>query len=388
MKTRWRHYFSRALTSSTNAKGENSETISTDLITEILLRLPGKSVARSRCVSKLWNSTLRGQYFTELFLTMSLARPRLLFSFRKDRKLCFFSAPQGESSSSPVTADYHLKFKLDDSYEVCGHVRGLVCLADLRDVKGRKGTAPVICSPSTGQLLPLPKVKTNKSFFSVRSFLGFDPTDEEFKVLMITDGIEHRVLTLGTRKLEWRMVECGIPRHHPLSDGEICINGGVYYIARFLGPGHQYILAIVCFDVRLEKCRVVNEDESMRLGCPTLVNYKGKLGALFGGSRRFELWVLEDAETHQWSKHVSVLPQPLWENLVRKAKLYIVGVAGGTDEVVLWPRSVYDPFYVYYYSMERNTLRRVVIKGMDAVSDYTKHMTLNYVEDVKFMEHV
>ncbi|CAA7023562.1 unnamed protein product [Microthlaspi erraticum] len=154
MKTRRQQYVSRpsSSTSSTSAKEDNSETtISTDLMIEISLRLPAKSIARSRCVSKLWNSTLRDPLFTELFLTMSSARPRLLFSLVEDRELCFFSAPQGESSST-VAADYHLQFTLDDSYKVCGHVRGLVCLADIRNVKGKE-TAHVICKPSTGQLL-------------------------------------------------------------------------------------------------------------------------------------------------------------------------------------------------------------------------------------------
>ncbi|CAA7023558.1 unnamed protein product [Microthlaspi erraticum] len=73
--------------------------------------------------------------------------------------------------------------------------------------------------------------------------------------------------------------------------------------------------------------------------------------------------------------------------LAGEDELYIVGVVGGTDEVVLWPESV-NPLYVYYYSMERNTFRRVEIKGMDAVSDYREDMILDYVEDVKLMEHV
>ncbi|CAA7023580.1 unnamed protein product [Microthlaspi erraticum] len=323
MKTRWRQYFSRALSSSTNAKGENSETISTDLITEILLRLPGKSVARCRCVSKLWNSTLR------------------------DSELCFYSAPQGESSSSP-------------------------------DIRERKETALVICKPSTGQLLPLPKVKTNTSF------LGFDPTDQEFKVLTITGGgFEHRVLTLGTRKLEWRRIECGIGRHCPNrnSDG-ICINGGVYYKAWDDHSGR----VIVCFDVRLEKCRVINAAEGINLNCGALINFKGKLGVFTEESRIFELWVLEDAERHEWSKNV--LPLPLSKIVAGEAMIYMVGVAGGTDEVVWWPRSVCAPFYVDYYNMERNTFKRVEIKGMEAVRDYTADMTLDYVEDVKLMEHV
>ncbi|CAA7014917.1 unnamed protein product [Microthlaspi erraticum] len=130
------------------------------------------------------------------------------------------------------------------------------------------------------------------------------------------------------------MVECGIPRHYPNSDG-ICINGGVYYSAWVNNSAR----AIVCFDVR-------RRDASMVEACICIAT----------------------TSVGEW-----------W--------LYIVGVAGGTDEVVLWSESV-NPLYVYYYNMERNTFRRVEIKGMDAVRDYTEYMTLDYVEDVKLMEHV
>ncbi|CDY34486.1 BnaC04g13130D [Brassica napus] len=50
-----------------------------DLIIEIFSRLPLKSIARCRCVSKRWASLLRRPHFTELFFTKSLARPQLFF---------------------------------------------------------------------------------------------------------------------------------------------------------------------------------------------------------------------------------------------------------------------------------------------------------------------
>lgn len=40
---------------------------------------------------------------------------------------------------------------------------------------------PVLCSPSTGQTLVLPKVKTSRA--KVKCLLGYDPLDKQFKVL-------------------------------------------------------------------------------------------------------------------------------------------------------------------------------------------------------------
>ncbi|KAF2535873.1 hypothetical protein F2Q68_00023278 [Brassica cretica] len=55
--------------------GESSLTIPDDLVFEILLRLPAKSIARSRCLSKLWASIFDSQDFTDRYLTISSARP-------------------------------------------------------------------------------------------------------------------------------------------------------------------------------------------------------------------------------------------------------------------------------------------------------------------------
>ncbi|KAL1191310.1 putative F-box protein [Cardamine amara subsp. amara] len=59
------------------------DSIPKELILEILSRLSAKSVARFCCVSKLWAFIFGGPCFTELFLTRSSARPRLLFGLRR-----------------------------------------------------------------------------------------------------------------------------------------------------------------------------------------------------------------------------------------------------------------------------------------------------------------
>ncbi|CAD5314822.1 unnamed protein product [Arabidopsis thaliana] len=62
------------------------ETLHIDLIIEIVSRLPLDSIAICRCVSKQWASILQRPDFAESFLTKSLSRPRLLFTFRSGSK--------------------------------------------------------------------------------------------------------------------------------------------------------------------------------------------------------------------------------------------------------------------------------------------------------------
>ncbi|XP_024005913.1 LOW QUALITY PROTEIN: F-box protein DOR [Eutrema salsugineum] len=206
--------------------GESSSSsmpIPIDLVFEIFSRLPLKSIATCRCVSKLWSSILRRPDFTELFLTRSSARPQILFAGRRDGELFFSSSSEPKvpvSNSSPLVP-YHARFTFDSSSEIRGHVHGLVCVENIRILEGKKEIVVVLCNPSTGQSLTLPNLKTR--IIGVRSLFGYDPIDKQYKVLSMTrprveDDVEcedHQVLTLGgTGNLSWRTIKCCIPHYY------------------------------------------------------------------------------------------------------------------------------------------------------------------------------
>ncbi|CAN8302390.1 unnamed protein product [Cochlearia groenlandica] len=95
-----------------------------------------------------------------------------------------------------------------------------------------------------------------------------------------------------------------------------------------------------------------------------LVNYKGKLGGIdltYDECDAIELcmWVLEDVKKHEWSKHVYTLPKI--ELLV--SNVFVVGVTL-RGEIVLPGKFISKPFYVFYFSPERNILQSVEIKGV------------------------
>ncbi|CAA7061278.1 unnamed protein product [Microthlaspi erraticum] len=334
------------------------DSIPNDLITEIFLRLPAKSVARFRCVSKQWRSMSHLPYFTELFLTRSRSRPRLLFALQRGYPCdwSFFSSPQLQNPyDCKVSVGFHMKLPREMCTErFCGPVSGLIyfCIREVSQ-KRDKDAVHVFYNPRTRQYAQFYELKTDFS----ESFLGFDPIDKQFKFLSMSrlycnDKMDQRILTLGTLS-RWRKIQCPCP----LSE-VVCINGVMYYSAEV----SERSFAIVCFDLRSEKYKIIEA----KLYLQGLFNYKGKLGRIKlkdvkgGNTLALHVKVLEDVQKEIWSKNVYTLP----ENApVERRNVNIAGVTA-TGEIVLSEKyTSSERFYVFYFNPERNTFQRVEIQG-------------------------
>ncbi|CAA7047988.1 unnamed protein product [Microthlaspi erraticum] len=343
-----------------------TKTIPNDLIIEILSRLTTKSIAICCCVSKQWKSLLRTPYFTESFLTRSSTRPRILITFQADGKWHFFSFPQPRNLDKELTRvepDYHMSFSGHWDGKRCLSANGFICRIDIsRNV-------------------------------DLRTFFGYDPIGKEYKVLCMTvprhsqrvNSKEHQVLTIGKGKLSWRKIVCLFP-HYPLNyhQAGICINGVLYYVAWSV-PDKTSLIA--CFDVRSEEFRCIEMAEGFdKPYTSALVNYKGKLGAvIYVDGSHGELWVLDDTEKKKWSKHNFVLPDMSVQQIESTW-------ATDTDEiawVVLCP--LRSPFCVFYSNLERKSVRRVVIEGIDEQAlmgnrRFSAQVTVrDHVENVMFL---
>ncbi|XP_023632626.1 putative F-box protein At1g20657 [Capsella rubella] len=409
MKTRRN---TRSCSNSRNRAEKTSETIHLpfDLVIEIFMRLPAKSVARFHCLSKLCASTLSNPNFTDAFFIRSSSRPKLLFNCPKDGETFFFSSPKPRDDSSPLAVSFHKSFPINRPFDICRPVSGFVYGFNYHKTStGRTVSVPLICNPSTGQSWTLPSVKTNRTI--ITSYFGYDPIDKEFKVLCMTQSYlgefgEQKVLTLGTgKKLSWRKIKCdmqhfpcpveGEPNHHyPLYDG-ICIDGVLYYLGMVRGDADGFP-DIICFDIKSEKFSYVKKTHGMERNSgsvleQTLVNYKGKIakfqpkfdehGTILTG---IQLYVLEDAEKHQWSSYIYVMPPP-WKSIVEETKLRFVGTSD-TGEIVLSPYNISDSSYLLSYDPERNTLTKVGIKGMEALKPHKSYAFLDHVENVVKIE--
>ncbi|KAG7558561.1 F-box-like domain superfamily [Arabidopsis thaliana x Arabidopsis arenosa] len=384
---------------------------------EILSRLPSKSVALFRCVSKRWASMFASPSSKELFMTKSSAKSRLLFAIaengtseKEDCVWSFFSSPQLEnpyeksSSTLVAAAEFHVKFSPENlrinyyselKYFSIGYASGLIYIYG-----NRYQARPVICNPNTGRYAILPNRYTYRKAYS---FFGFDPIGKQYKALSIiypTGPGRNKILTLGDGDFEWRKIKCPLPRPDIKSDG-ICINGVLYFLAESYQGSFEYV--IVCFDVRSETFTYIGVEKFCRL-----INYKGKLAMIYweddvdiyamcnipkdldeyleenldvDATNELRVWVLEDVEKQKWSKYAYT-----WtDDKFFRRHLSIAG-ATASGEIVFSMRKYTSkqPFYVFYFNPERNTLQRVEIQGFGEAFKKTCSVRtfVNHIEDL------
>ncbi|XP_010507335.1 PREDICTED: putative F-box protein At2g19630 [Camelina sativa] len=352
--------------------------IPNDLLLEIVSRLSVEDLARCRCVSKQWASVLRRR------LTNSSTSPHLLFTFHLNDKWVFFSAPQPQNpdqNSSLLTAEYHMCFPTKDcSFGICPPVRGLICNRD-------RGF--MVCNPSIGEYKTLPNPTWMKA--EMRTLFGFDPVAKQYKVLCVhvcrNPSIQKaKVLTLGTGILSWRKITCSRP-HNPIGRFGICISGVLYYEALRRSRFQNFM--IVCFVLSSEKFEFISPPPTKELWHMHLINYKGKLGALdpmlvFGTTESIELWVLDDADEGRWSRHIYIFP-PIWKNLVATEAIFRVDGMTLNGEIVLSSYSPSDPFYVFIYNVERNTVTKFTIQGFGSRKGSGISTFIDHIENLNPM---
>lgn len=149
-----------------------------EIITDILLRLPAKSLGRFRCVSKNWLSQISDPKFIKTHFK-TLNQNHIIFSDWYSLYSHPFHHHEKEALVTPTK--FHLEMNFD-SYFYCGSCNGLV-LVYLR--WRNDNYRPVLYNPITKEFLELPLFDDLVAIKNMMGF-GYDSVTDDYKVVTIT----------------------------------------------------------------------------------------------------------------------------------------------------------------------------------------------------------
>ncbi|XP_076908591.1 F-box/kelch-repeat protein At3g06240-like [Bidens hawaiensis] len=238
-----------------------SRNIPTEIITEILYRLPAKSLGRFRCVSKGFNSLLLQPGFIKTHQT-TLNRKHFILEYDNDKSL--YTLPFNYLEEVVLTPN-ELSFTFKphvDMFTYLGSCNGLVLVSG-HDVDG--GHRLVVLNPTTNVFLEVPEsgfdiVDELREIDIVYGF-GYDSVSDDYKVVTVSfynndeevNDVENIFVHVYSLKTDtWRRV-CRFRYDHSYgkSYSGVFVNGNLHWIA--IKDSDEDLRVIVAFSLADER---------------------------------------------------------------------------------------------------------------------------------------
>ncbi|XBH74599.1 hypothetical protein VPH35_101517 [Triticum aestivum] len=351
------------------ADGDNNigGLLPTDVLIEVLLRLPTSSRRRFRLACRLWRDII------DTHTTEMQSRPKMLVATVDAIHL----VEEDDLPSSRWTgADYDY-----DGMSLVGTCNGLVCMYDSQDPDG-----PIIlANPVTGEMLaitPPPPMRHTKATSDSRLTFTFTyhPTTGRYKVMHVPYSFDRVwVFTLG--EALWRDVATGSPTEiYDVSKGMISIDGTVYWAVK----GGE--AKVVSFDLDSEHVASVRPLPKVlsRHGSWHLVEARGRLGVAFSRgwwtADKTEVWVMEHAmagRRRTWSRWYNIIMEKPVDQLAHQHQLTLPSFTTHDSEYILTMRWEWDLLlelgryhgYVLYKHKPSNDVKKQARHGVVEIGE-------------------
>ncbi|KAG5554201.1 hypothetical protein RHGRI_011904 [Rhododendron griersonianum] len=288
-----------------------------ELIIEILLQLPVKSLVRFRSVCKSWCTIIYEPQFVKKHLSLvtkddNINNWRVIIRYQyHDLKSCslrsFFHEPYGRA------VDLYYPFKtLRRGVGIVGSCDGLVCIYYYE----KSVDNFYIWNPSTRESHILPSFGEGANFGFSYGF-GYDSFNDDYKVIRVAFAkgpLEVKVYSLKTDS--WRRIG-GFPSNlimfRPMESSKL-VNGSIHWSATNLNNNSWVIIAL---DLGEETYREIPKPDFGKFGkeCSLLSvrALRGCLCALCEYAFSFDVWVMNEyGRKESWTKLISMpyLPEP------------------------------------------------------------------------------
>ncbi|XP_047320861.1 F-box/kelch-repeat protein At3g23880-like [Impatiens glandulifera] len=276
-----------------------------EIITEILSRLPVKSLLQCRCVSISWNALIADPIFVKKHLKASQNEEQLLMRWDRtsDVKSYYISDILNEECPNAHSLDFPIKPSKSDLWMI-GSTNGLVCVVlDQAEI--------FLWNPSTriSNKLPSCGYKKRRSQFIAYGF-GYDERNSDYKVIVInsksknlTGPFSTQIKIYGMKSGSWRKVK-NYPQFCPLGDMGMFVNGTLHWGAS-MKTGIDNYRSILTFDLSEETFSEISQPCFEGLIMDSLIGVlSGCLCMLFNcGEKKIDVWVMKEyGKTESWTK--------------------------------------------------------------------------------------
>lgn len=206
-----------------------------ELVMDILVRLPVKSLIRFKYVCKSWYALIKNPSF----ISQHLSHP---YSSHNNDSILVFDRPPGDYNPkvSLLHSDKNFQFFeyvtapifdgcLANDIQIYGPCNGIVCLYR------RCSNKTVLWNPATkeNRVLPLPPSPFDGSRTTACG-IGFDSTRDEYKVVHVLYDFQRRGKNVGVYTLStdsWRKVDTIVPADIISFHFSTCVKGFYYWWA-------------------------------------------------------------------------------------------------------------------------------------------------------------
>lgn len=275
-----------------------------EIMQEILLKLPIKSIVRFTSVCKSWNSLIRNPSFISTHLNQTISSTKhslflLRFSYKEEHFSLHFD--DDEFKEFMQLDNYPLK-GIDKYFSLIGSCNGLTCLADCLYPQSN---AFILWNPSISKFKTLPK--PNVSFethgeYNANIGFGFDSCANDYKVLRIVElaNDDEPVIELYSLAADyWKILNTEVLKYGIVTScSQAFVNGVVHFIAYHRNKhGRTCKFWVLGFDISREVFREIILPESFAEEIRSVLVFKESTIALFTTSYyypvKFHLWVMK-----------------------------------------------------------------------------------------------
>ncbi|XP_073030499.1 F-box/kelch-repeat protein At3g06240-like [Primulina eburnea] len=313
-----------------------------DVLIEILIRLPVKSIVKLRCVSRTWRDLIRSPIFINRYQNRERKQSVLLvkrYTKRQteDEAILSFHNPDfpellvSPYLSIPVLNDLDFPTRICSNFRGYFHVpiygpcNGLVCIPVDNII--------FLCNPALREFKPLPppSIPCPKGYeiWAFEFGFGFDPNTGAYKVIQISrigaDNYEdfylnrdhyERLDLYDSASNSWKHIDEKLPKITCMTSFQTFFGGAFHWYASKDINDYPYIL---CFDIRTEAFQLLDfpDDFPKAEGLSSLTVLNENL-AMIGfprwrgepePSQIIEIWVMKQYGVKEsWTKQFVIGP--------------------------------------------------------------------------------